>query len=89
MNTITVQVKQEHIDRGVRRYLSNCALALAFYDAVEKDAVVVVLGRKWISVTHDERSREYLHTPESEKFVYDFDHGVPVHPATFTFTEKT
>lgn len=81
---ITVKVTQSHIEQG-EPSSSLCPLALALQEtqqlAIEVDADSVLT---WNAVSGSYRILAYL-SRRAQRFVRDFDNGIPVHATTFYF----
>ena len=70
-----IEVKQEHIDKGVMKSCSNCPVALAVADHFDApvhvdDTYIRIYGSKPIHVSH-----EYLILPELNNRIRSFDNG--------------
>lgn len=77
---VTIQVTQQHIDKGVRGSCSSDPIALAMRDAG--------LDRPWASPGHlawREQFRDYFVDPPKSviDFMGDFDNGKDVEPFEF------
>jgi hypothetical protein len=78
-----IQVKQEHINDGLRGNNSQCPIALAVGDAFP-EAKLVSVRSKSIFVYHDPVGRKvFKQSEEVQKFVGEFDKGFKVYPFSF------
>ena len=86
--TITVNVTQEHIDRGTPEHCSLCPIALATLDAID------TVGRVMVDYDHIRLSwaaapnAYYPLPPEAMAFIDDFDENEPVAPIAFQVTRQ-
>lgn len=90
MYELTIQVRKDHEDNGIKGNYNKCMFALAFheyfpgsYPSVAGDRVVVYLN--------DEHSRSapilyFSFGQDVEETIYHFDNGNPVTLGSFVFT---
>jgi hypothetical protein len=78
-DTLTIDVRQEHIDRGVPRAFQTCPIALAAKEATGATWVSMALAVLWIG------NHEWFGDETVAAFTSAFDCGVPVHPSRFVF----
>src|SRR5690348_5719998 len=94
MATLTIEVTQEDINRGIKGNEYSCALALALYRTIhgsyynghEEDHVSVFPVGAW---RLGNAICEYYYPLDDvgwKKFINRFDHGEPVEPTTFEVT---
>jgi hypothetical protein len=94
LTEVTVNVTQEHIDRGERNACAKCPVALALLAAIPgagmsdvywggaDDEHVDACAIVWID---GKRKALHLQLPqEASAFIAEFDDGLPVTPFTFT-----
>lgn len=80
---VTIEVTQEHIDRGARKYCGGCPVALAIAEKVA-DGVDVRVGGYWVSCQRgDGVSASDIIPGPIQSFIERFDNGASVSPLTF------
>lgn len=81
----TINVTQQHIDKGCRIQASNCPIALAIDELLKEPLQAwVCQSNIGIGAEGEERFRYQENTPESAKeFITRFDAGEPVEPFSF------
>lgn len=84
VETVTVEVTQDDIDRGLSRKPDNCALALAIRRATGEDWTVFPISGSWIARRWPWLD-VYVLPPECAAFGRRFDLEDKVTPFSFTF----
>lgn len=83
----TIEVTQEHINKGERYVPTGCPIALAVRDALKNYTSAVAVGYQSIVVHNPETGeREYTFNLPADAlaFLYEFDADREVAPFTFT-----
>lgn len=83
---LEVEIKQEHIDKGIKSDDECCALSLAIKEKTNAMQVYVTYHYD-IHVIYSENKNgrivtceRYKHSPESLKFIEEYDQCLPVQP---------
>ena len=76
-----ISLTQDHIDRGTRLDSGRCAVALAVADTIGTGVRVGAIIRIGCG------EHVYNYSEFVEKFIHDFDFGLPVDPIVFTIME--
>jgi hypothetical protein len=74
-----IEIKQEHIDKGIKSNCERCPVALALKDATGKTYTV---GYEAEVVSWD-GGESLLIPKDARDFAWHFDHGNPVIPFVF------
>lgn len=75
---LLVQVKQKHIDGGLRRKPQLCAVTLAIKDTINNSDARVVTGNETCHITIDDITTLYSHN--CSEFIKNFDKKLKVFP---------
>ncbi len=82
--TLSIPVKQEHIDNGVQGDPDGCAVSLAIQEF--SGSHLDWIGYTLASITVDGKQRMYAADEYTSVFVGNFDDGEYVEPFTAKFT---
>ena len=77
----TIEVKQDHIDRGLRHSSQCCPVALALHDAGYTEASVLTSSITWRTSPGIEAVA--VTPPKARQFMHDFDNQLEVAPFKF------
>ena len=92
IESISIDVTQEDIDQGIPHSTTKCPIARAInrtFGFPDSSCSVELWTGVHVMPFRAMGSRGYYeHTPESRRFVMDFDSGVLVQPATFTLKRE-
>jgi len=77
-----IKVRQVHIDRGVKKCVRSCPIALAMYESGLNDPLVCDETVSWY--VGDQRSVNFPTPKCARAFIEQFDQGSQVDPFEFT-----
>jgi hypothetical protein len=78
MKTLTIEVTQEDIERGVKQECWDCPIALALFRTTGKEWSVAPSSCRELGTLTD-----YIFPAEATEFIRSFDLGYPVSPFSF------
>lgn len=81
---VTVELKQEHIDRGVRKSTYSCPIAIALIEQIRLKSVFVNGPTNELILDGHFARLNFLLSDNAQSFLTRFDRGLPVDPISFS-----
>lgn len=77
---VTISVKQEHIDNGVKKSPCGCPIALAIKEQCKTNYCYLLGSDNELYIENRDKYITFKLSEAGEQFVVNFDNGHPVRP---------